>query len=963
MNREVAYLQIPESYFEGSFKTPRWSASGEAIERSDGSTLAFGVELGVFLEGFSSVGPLIHFAHVVHIFALISRQNLEDEGDVDGPPSDADTREYPLFDAKAVPAAERALPLVHLLQATGRKLRNLGALCAVLTREVPALPDPPSALELCLRLSNGVLLSDLAVQRWATSVLGDELEAPALDARQFAATFLGAFERLGVDDATAWLKHGRGRLLDVGERVAETIDTLRPRTLEGALDALAGRDRLAGAVPMVAQLVSALTLPPRRLAHRALPSGGYADVATRGRPEQILPSQFAIENIEFLRRFAENELLYFHREEPHAPVSEELAILIDQGVRTWGKVRAALAAAALAFGRLASRKGLPLRVGGTSSEGRLLDPLETDVEVLGALWEASDLSANPALALERILETADPKATRDVIVLSHPRSVADPDFAASTRRAPEGTRVFSVAIDEPGTVQFREWRHGVPVKIGDFRVDFVPPPRRAPAAELKTWTDPLGWKGDLEPVGFPFRFGVIHRIERTLFDFDHAGRWLLLCTYRGTLHLWKLDGSRAEVLPRGLVGGEVLEQVDAVLGVAGGFVVAGRVGKTLVAMHYDLGTSTARAHELGPTLETEWHWFYHRELHTLVARGRNYSRSLDLATLEIHYSRGSNVRPSSRAIRAFERTSNHFLPPPRLSIVDEATPPPIKGRSVTLNRATGEIALKGVTPPWDKRFQPLADGQPLLKNCWVDQAQLRADVLALVVAGPSRQTKLRLFHGPSGVPTRELPLSSMDAGSFMLSHEGRMIARRLGERQIEVRETAGDGPPIFITTKGKTHGDLKVFLGSYEMIIQVGKRASWIRWRNAVLEISTTAPESDDPSARLLTKLPASPLVRLPAVLDYDPSRFVACARAELTAVLDCFGQVILFDSTDRMLAMFLAFRGQVAAWMPDGTRMGPSQGLTTMVAGPVARPAAQRIGRVLHDATVAARRNAEIKP
>ncbi len=400
-----------------------------------------------------------------------------------------------------------------------------------------------------------------------------------------------------------------------------------------------------GAIPIVAQLVGALTLPPRRLAHRALPTGGYADVATRGRPEQILPSQFAIDDIEFLRRFAENELLYFHREEPHAPVTEQLVLLLDQGVRTWGRVRHALAASALAFGKLAARKKLPMLVSTTGAEGQLFDPLQTTDEALGALWESSDLSPNPSLALEQLLETSGANR-RDIVVLSHPRNVLEADFAAAARRASAETRLFTVAIDEPGQVQFREWRRGVPIKLVDFRVDFTPPSASTLRPRTSSGPDPRGWRGDIEPVPFPFRFGVVHRIERPLFDFDHAGRWLLLCTFRGLLHAWKLDGSRAEVLPRAVVDGEVLEQVDAVLGVADGFVVGGRIGKSLVAMHYDFGSRTARAYVLGPTFDGEWLWFYSREVHTVVARGRNYSRALDLSTREVHLSRDSKTRPT-----------------------------------------------------------------------------------------------------------------------------------------------------------------------------------------------------------------------------------------------------------------------------------------------------------------------------
>jgi hypothetical protein len=931
MSRVEDYLRIPQDD-PGNRDWLSWSATGDAVERPDGSPFAFAAEVALFLEGYASVGPLIHFWYILDLLQRFKARPVEPEEpglSRSGPGRELVRKS----DALAIAFGEE-----------GRPHRNAGAFSAWLCRGVPPLADPPDPRELCLRLSDGSLMSGLAVRHWATSPLASGIESPTLGALDFEIRLLDALRRLSPEDLRSWLRRGRPAEPDPGGRVAQAIATLRPRTLAGALASITGRERLAGAVPMVGPLVAALSLPPRRLAHRALPTGGYADVATRGRPEQILPSQFAIDDLEFLRRFAENELLYFHREEPHAPLTEELVLLLDQGVRTWGRVRHALAASALAFGKLAARRGLALRIGSTGTQGRLVDPTLADAEALGALWEASDLTPNPSLALERVLEER-PGAARDVVVLSHPRSVAEPDFAAATRRAAAGTRVFSVAVDEPGAVQFREWRRGGPVKVGDFRVEFAPPPG-TPRPEL-TGVDPRGWRGDVEPVGFPFRFGVVHRIDRPLFDFDYAGRRLLLSTHRGVLHTWDVDGSRAEILPRAVVGGEVLEQVEAVLGVADGFVVGGRVGKTLVAMHYDFARRIGRAHPLGPTFDGLWDWFYCRASHIVVARGRTYSRAVDLAGGEHWSSKEGKVRPSPRASRAFEAAANHALAPPWLAIVTPSKPEPSRGRAVRLDRKTGEIRLTGESPAWDD-FIPTSDGLPLLRGGWIDHAQLRGNVLALVVSGRGKAV-LRLFHGPSGVPVRELPPSSSDMGSFILSEDGRLIARRLNERELEVREVAGAGQPILVTLKGKIHLDPKVTLGRYGMLIHVGKYLNLIRWDRGRLDASTRSEFEVIPWA---IDRPAGRLTLRPSPLDYDPRRFVSCARAELTAVVDAFGQVALFDASERLLAMFIAFRGQVAAWMPDGTRFGPCQGPTPLFDGPATPGADQIIGRALKAAS-----------
>jgi hypothetical protein len=234
-------------------------------------------------------------------------------------------------------------------------------------------------------------------------------------------------------------------------------------------------------------------------------------------------------------------------------------------------------------------------------------------------------------------------------------------------------------------------------------------------------------------------------------------------------------------------------------------------------------------------------------------------------------------------------------------------------------------------------------------------------VLALVVSGSGRRTTLRLCRlqevGDVGhaVTTRELTPSSTDPTSLMLSNDGKLIARPLGERQIEVRETYGVGQPVFVTVKGKSHSDPRVALGRYGMVIHVGKYVSLIRWDREELTVSTVAEGSTRSEHDVVTwpiDRPATRSTPLPSILDYDPRRFVACARAELTAVVDIFGQVILFDSKDRLVAMFLAFRSQVAAWTPDGTRFGPSQGNSPLIDGPATRNAAEVIGRALKAAS-----------
>ena len=72
-------------------------------------------------------------------------------------------------------------------------------------------------------------------------------------------------------------------------------------------------------------------------------------------------------------------------------------MLLDQGVRTWGVVRLVLAAALVAFGRLAQRRRMPFWVATTSGGGVPCDPLQATEESLADVVQGSDLTAQPAL--------------------------------------------------------------------------------------------------------------------------------------------------------------------------------------------------------------------------------------------------------------------------------------------------------------------------------------------------------------------------------------------------------------------------------------------------------------------------------------------------------------------------------------------------------------------------------------
>jgi hypothetical protein len=716
----------------------------------------------------------------------------------------------------------------------------------------------------------------------------------------------------------------------------------------------------------VAQLVSALTLPPRRLTHHELPMGGYADVTTRGHPEQVLPSQLVLEDLEFVRRFAANELLYFRREEPHARLREELVVLLDQGVRTWGVVRLVLSAAFFAFGKLAQRRKLRFQMATTGTAGSLTDPLEAKDTPLGALLEASDLSPHPGLALESVLDEPTTGA-RDVVLLTHPRSSREADVLAAARRVSPGTRLFAVTVDDRGSVELSELRHGTPVSLNRFRVDLTkstPVPNRPERVEQAQAILPsTAWRGDVEPIGYPFRFGLPGNVIGGLFDFVGSGEWLMIACQRGMLYAIRTDGSGTEMLPRGLFQNSLLTNPEAVLGITGGFVVGGTLGDQLVAFYYVLSSRCCTAHVLGPVSQKHWTWYSVARARCVVVRSGNTVYGVDLSTKEHFCSEGQSSDAGSRVQSACQSALSRDFPAPQLHAVNRTRSlrEDIPWPGVCLDPATGELTVR--SPGWNK-FTPVSDGRPTLKDGYLLQARCRNDALAIACTTPNapgagciyvyRRDGALLFEGTH--PRGEI--------HFTLSIGGRLLARLIANQHVEVRDVFNAKEAQRRTPGRRFHNNIDAQLGQRALLVCVGNSKHLIRWADGRLEHRQVADfahwkmpagkyQRTIPNlAGAQTRVEVTPELRgLLGIVRLDSRRFVSVSQEPLNVLVDCFGQIAILDRGWNLLCMFFVFRSDVAAWMPDGTRYGPAW----LTGGPETPGAAEKIARRLQQAWVEA--------
>ncbi len=915
------YLQIPEAYCR-SIGGLRWAHYGEAVEflegPSGGRTFAFAAEIALFLEGLARMeGGVPAFGFVLHLLFLIGL------GD----------RARPSGSGPGSCVERVAGPF----RAGGCRLRNAGALCAWLCEHAPRTADPPELPALHEVLTGGNWLPQIVLSHPMLGAM-PATEEPGVDPQEFEALFRRRLGLLTDDEIRHWLRHGRGR---VGRDIERSIP-IYPRSVTQALTEMERRPRLRGIGARSTRLDGMLWIPSRRLDRPELRGGGYADVTTRGAPEQILPIQFALDDEEFLRRFAERELLFFQREEPRQPTTEELILLLDQGVRTWGDVRLVLSSAALALARQAERRRIAVKLAVTSDGGEPIDPTAIEPRALIRMLEASDLSQHPGQALQSVL--ALPAAgRRDVVILTHPRSLGEPEVAAAARscagHAGNDTRLFSVSVDSRGHLELAELRGGLPVVLSRSRVDLSalsavpsdpPAPRRAPIP---------GWTGECEPIGFPFLCGLLDSLDRApvkwqaledqAFDFDESGERIMVVGLDRLLFTCRLDGTGAEYLPLPARAGEPMIIERTVIGVAGGFVVPGyRRGERAFA-HYDFPSRSCAFHHFESAVPSI-RWKYYRDLHVIVSPPAKESGpylAIDLSASD------AKAMKTSRSLRALERARAGEDPYPVVAqpvwTSDSEPWVDLSLRGARLDSDTGLLHYR-LGPDLKKSLTPLSDGRPALKGGQILRADQAGDVLAVLVRGgavpglyfisTSRGALIGTFRlGDQAVPK-----------TFALSRDGRRFAWLSGERELEVRDVPGDGAPVFVTPREEVAIHFASLGRSCLLIREVdqeNRRVSerWlIRWDRGRLEVER------DSVAATFSALGGT----LAQSRSFPPaSHEIAGGRARfvqiiehgaLRILIDRYNHFVVFDRDRNVTCLLYVIKDEVAAWLPDGTCWGP---------------------------------------
>jgi len=118
-------------------------------------------------------------------------------------------------------------------------------------------------------------------------------------------------------------------------------------SIDALLETVRSRPRGELAEAVLRRVLPMVDVSDVAWAHQELPTGGYADISTRGTFDRLLISNLAYPEEEFARRLTEGELLYYELEAPPATQPPKQFVFLDGSPATWGIPRLAGGAVAL----------------------------------------------------------------------------------------------------------------------------------------------------------------------------------------------------------------------------------------------------------------------------------------------------------------------------------------------------------------------------------------------------------------------------------------------------------------------------------------------------------------------------------------------------------------------------------------------------------------------------------------
>ena len=565
-SRGIAYLT------PGANEGWCWSPDREVVMWRDGSTIAFREELKVVL-GALAPGGLPPFSSVVMLLSACRRGASE-------------------------------IPVWGLAEAVRsdvvEQLRALSALPSQLRTRVEAKCVIVQMVFQDIGVRRDHALNREIIGALSSSLADVDLEPRgAVDVGAAVATLEQGLAAFRADPCRIELRLRTG--LDALPLPAP-IDEAPGGQVRGLLDRLRDDRELAGLAHLAVNLMAVTALPRSLTSPEDVSVGGISDIANRGPLDRILVSELAHDDATLATRIALNEALYLRREAPPRSPPEGRAVFIDSGIRLWGVPRLFATAVAMAFAATGDPRS-PIHTWHADGTRLVAVDLTTRSGLMAHLEHLSS-EANPGAVLAELMgRCEDGDGGVDLVLVTHERVLADPQFVEEARRllrdSPSRRAIYVATVNRRGdyrltslTIHGRKGIHAARLDLDDLMP--VEPPvtvvDRAVGAELPVI---LGSRT------FPLRLPHGINVNRCRYSRRDG---VVAVTADGRLMLWDWPGRGARQLHDRVVAGAPLwlslddddkarvvtggdDRTVQVLevGVADGFIEESRVGTKLLA--------------------------------------------------------------------------------------------------------------------------------------------------------------------------------------------------------------------------------------------------------------------------------------------------------------------------------------------------------------------------------------------
>ncbi len=313
--------------------------------------------------------------------------------------------------------------------------------------------------------------------------------------------------------------------------------------------------QLYGIARIARQLLSVVSWPRSVSQPDDLPLGGVSDLTNRGPLDRLLLTELANDDVTLIVRIALNEALYLRRECPRhdSPVSR--MILVDAGLRMWGRPRVFGAAVALAMAAAQDREtALSVQVAVTSREGWQSADVSTRAGAM-ALLGALSPTLHPGELLEdwRAAKETD-AAQSEFVLVTTPDVFRQPEFQQQLRQLPTDFRI--ALVDGQGRFELRShsshgWRTECTAELDLDELLQAPPDTRS--LPIRT-SEPDRYPVILRTEPFPLL--LTHQLEPQ-FCFPAPDDKLISLASGGRVLLWtqpQRGGRQLAIdIPRGRV--------------------------------------------------------------------------------------------------------------------------------------------------------------------------------------------------------------------------------------------------------------------------------------------------------------------------------------------------------------------------------------------------------------------------